>query len=204
MAVTAACTNVGANQHVGVWIVGEDKPEGGDIGLPEPSELPVSPDELEAHRVLPGFEDFYKAPPADSYTDPLDMPQWQPNGLQPHYPPLLPGAPGTAPQDRLKIKPSVLRGAANGADKIYDAFRAPAASLEDPAKKATSALAGWASAKGIHAAHKQWEQQAGTVTGWLAHIAESLRAGANDYGKTDAAVYDSLKAIRPRSGLDDL
>ncbi|GLV98381.1 hypothetical protein [Streptomyces lavendulae] len=55
------------------------------------------------------------------------------------------------------------------------------------------------------AAHRQWEQQAGTVAGWLAHIAESLRAGARDYTKTDAAIEDAFRGVRTRRTLvDDL
>ncbi|SED38675.1 hypothetical protein SAMN04490356_8234 [Streptomyces melanosporofaciens] len=39
--------------------------------------------------------------------------------------------------------------------------------------------------------HKHWEEQAGTVTAWLAHISESLRLAANTPCETGRGTPDS-------------
>ncbi|MEU5536710.1 hypothetical protein [Streptomyces sp. NPDC020362] len=173
----------------------------GDDKLPEPgqSKLPLSPDEIERHNILPGWEGHYTAPPAASTVDPLDRPP-----LQPSTPGLLPppGPSGTSGQN-LKIAPSVLKKAAGHVDDIHDAFYKPAATLEEPALKAVRTLADFESARAIRLVHRQWERQAGTVTAWLAHIAESLRSSDGTYTKTDAAVGQTANQVRIRSALED-
>ncbi|MEV6549788.1 hypothetical protein AB0M57_13915 [Streptomyces sp. NPDC051597] len=193
-----------------------------DDKLPEPSQLPLSPDELKRHH-SEWAAGTVKAPPADSYVDPLTpiplrpapplggspllKPPLQGPSLQGPplattpdfrlgpYPPLSPSGP---PQDMLRIAPGVLTAAAGRADEIHTAFTKPAAALEDPAQKASAAMDGWESAKAIRTAGTQWEKQAGTVAGWLARIAESLRVGAREYHTTDHAVDESLRGIAPR------
>ncbi|MDX3343562.1 MULTISPECIES: hypothetical protein [Streptomyces] len=197
--------------------------EAGDDRLSEPSKLPLSPDELARHNVLPGWEGRYAAPPADSYVDPLDRPPLQaapplfpgqdqappllrPPGQQAPYGPGLPGSPGTPgtpPGADLKIAPSVLSKAAGRADEIYDAFYKPAAGLEEAALKALAALQGWESHDAVRLAHRQWERQAGTVTAWLARIAESLRVADSTYTKTDMKVDEDMRQVRARSKLED-
>ncbi|GGW29238.1 hypothetical protein GCM10010503_00850 [Streptomyces lucensis JCM 4490] len=178
----------------------EHKDVQGDDRLPEPgqSKLPLSPDEIERHHVLPGWEGHYTAPSAGSTADPLDRPS-----LQPDTPGLIkPPSPGR-PGDRLKIAPGVLKKAAGQLDDIYDAFYKPAASLEGPASKAVRALGVFESALAIQLAHRQWERQAGTVTAWLAHIAESLRSSDGTYTRTDVAVGQTANQVRIRSALED-
>ncbi|MEU9235175.1 hypothetical protein [Streptomyces subrutilus] len=171
-----------------------------------PPDLPLTPDELEGHGSEWGGAVF-TAPPADSYADPL-----APVGL-PTGPPLLPQPPlGFQPfapaasgptQDALKIAPAVLTTAAEKADEIHTAFAKGAAALEEPARTASTAMAGWES-DALKAAHKQWEKQAGTVAGWLAHISESLRIAARDYKKTNADIDHSFRGVSRRSQLDGL
>ncbi|MDJ0382496.1 type VII secretion target [Streptomyces sp. G-G2] len=177
--------------------------------LPEPERLPLTPDELSKRNLGP-FAPFYQAPAADSYADPTTPRDLQPGPSfsQPQSPflrpPVSPTGPGPGGQrlgQRLKIAPSILNTAADRADEIHTAFTKPAAALEAPARTASTTMAGWESAYAIQAAHRQWEQQAGTVAGWLAHIAESLRAGARDYDKTDAAIEDAFRGVRVRRSL---
>ncbi|MFC9263829.1 hypothetical protein [Streptomyces hydrogenans] len=97
----------------------------------------------------------------------------------------------------------MLKTAADRIDDIYDHFYKPAASLEEPALKAVGALEGLESARAVRLAHRQWERQAGTVTGWLAHIAESLRASDGTYTRTDVAVGQTAGQVRVRSALED-
>ncbi|NXY96903.1 hypothetical protein HYE82_21460 [Streptomyces sp. BR123] len=154
---------------------------------------------------------FYTAPPADSYADPTvpRLSQQAPSPLQPQSPFLKPplgasgprGPHGELPGQRLKIEPAILNKAAGSADEIHTAFTKPAAALETPAKAAATAMAGWETEYALRAAHKQWETPAGTVAGWLAHIAESLRAGARDHTKTDAAIEEAFRGITPRRSL---
>ncbi|MFJ4522935.1 hypothetical protein ACIP4Y_18600 [Streptomyces sp. NPDC088810] len=178
----------------------ERKDTQGDDKLPEPgqSKLPLSPDEIERHGILPGFEGHYTAPPAASTADPLDRPQ-----LRPDPPGLLrpPAPPGGSKAD-LKIAPGILKKAAGQVDDIYDAFYKPAASLEEPALAAVRALEGFESARAVRLAHRQWERQAGTVTAWLAHISESLRSSDGTYTKTDVAVGQTAGQVRVRSALE--
>ncbi|MFF9770766.1 hypothetical protein ACF1GT_30005 [Streptomyces sp. NPDC014636] len=178
----------------------ESKAVPGDDKLPEPdrSKLPLSPDEIKRHGVLPGFEGLHTAPPADSTVDPLDLPQFRPppGFIKPPQPPAGSG-------DDLKIAPGVLKKAAGHADEIRDAFYKPAASLEEPARKAARALGTLESALAIQLAHRQWERQAGTVTAWLAHIAESLRSSDGTYTRTDVAVGLTANQLRVRSALED-
>jgi hypothetical protein len=60
---------------------GSDGKTTGDDRLPEPdgAKLPLSPDEIERHKVLPGWEGNYTAPPAGSTADPLVRPQLRPD-----------------------------------------------------------------------------------------------------------------------------
>ncbi|GHE29900.1 hypothetical protein [Streptomyces hydrogenans] len=97
----------------------------------------------------------------------------------------------------------MLKTAASRIDDIYDHFYKPAASLEEPALKAVGALEGLESARAGRLAHRQWERQACTVTGWLAHIAESLRASDGTYTRTDVAVGQTAGQVRVRSALED-
>ncbi|CAL9284307.1 MULTISPECIES: hypothetical protein [unclassified Streptomyces] len=183
----------------GTTAVSEGKATGDDR-LPEPdgAKLPLSPDELERHEVLPGWEGHYTAPPADSTADPLARPQ-----LRPDPPGLLrPPPPGGRSVD-LKIAPGVLKKAAGRIDDIYDHFHKPAASLEEPALKAVSALEGLESARAVRLAHRQWERQAGTVTAWLAHIAASLRASDGTYTRADMEAGQAVDRVRVRSALED-
>jgi hypothetical protein len=197
--------------------VSEGKAVQADDKLPEPSQskLPLSPDELHKHHVVPGFEGLYTVPPASSTNDPLNMTPLQPQtpgllkppgtpGRTADIPGLLkpPGQPGRS-QDRLKIAPSVLKKAAGSVDDVHNDFYKPAASLEEPALKAVRGLSGWQTALAINLVHRQWERQAGTVTAWLTHIAESLRSSDDTYTKTDAAVGDSARRVRVRSALED-
>ncbi|MFJ7170181.1 hypothetical protein ACIQUV_32335 [Streptomyces globosus] len=178
--------------------------------LPTPDQLPLTPDELKK-RDLENFAAFYKAPPADSYADPTTprLLQPTPSPLQPQSPflkpPTAPAGPrgphGELPGRRLNIEPAILNTAAGSADEIHTAFTKPAAALETPAKAAATAMAGWESEYALRAAHKQWEIQAGTVAGWLAHIAESLRAGARDHTKTDTAIEEAFRGVKPRRSL---
>ncbi|MGH4032716.1 type VII secretion target [Actinomycetota bacterium Odt1-20B] len=180
----------------------------GDDKLPEPSQtqLPISPDEVaKPHQAGDLAGDLAKAPPADSYQDPLDIkPLPKANPLLPRQSLLPPkGTPDPNGKDRLRVAPSVLRKCAHHTDEVHDAFYKAAASLEGPALTAAKGLSGWDSESGITLAHKYWEKQAGTVTGWLGHIAASLRASADDYHKTDVAVRDDLnRTPRLRSSLD--
>ncbi|MCJ1679028.1 hypothetical protein MTF65_17115 [Streptomyces sp. APSN-46.1] len=187
-----------------------------DDKLPEPAKLPLTPDELKRHNAE-WRGGLVQAPPANSYVDPLTPVPLRPTSplyqqpplLGPQQPPLFgtppfAPAPGGPPQDRLKIEPAVLNTAAGRADEIHTAFTKPAAALEEPARAAVTAMAGWDSGDAIKAAHKQWEKQAGTVAGWLAHIAESLRAGARDYSKTNVEIEQSFKGVTRRSGLEGL
>ncbi|MFB9387890.1 hypothetical protein ACFPM3_12085 [Streptomyces coeruleoprunus] len=180
-----------------------------DEELPIPDKLPLTPDELKK-RNLEFASPYYTAPPADSYADPTAPNLLQPESpFAPRSPFLQPPAPrgphGEAPGQRLRIEPGILNTAAGRADEIFTAFTKPAASLEGPARTAISALSEWQSAGGLREAHKRWEQQAGTVAGWIGRISESLRAGARDYTKTDAAVEESFQGrTRPRSALEGL
>ncbi|MET9916051.1 hypothetical protein ABZZ04_03080 [Streptomyces sp. NPDC006435] len=171
----------------------------GDDRLPEPdrAKLPLSPEEIERHKVLPGREGHYTAPPAGSTADPLVRPQLRPDppGLQP--------PPSGGQSVDLKIAPGVLKKAAGQIDDIHDHFYKPAASLEEPALKAVGALEGLESARAVRLAHRQWERQAGTVTAWLAHIAESLRASDGTYTRTDIAVGRTAGQVQVRSALED-
>ncbi|MEU3629482.1 hypothetical protein AB0E11_07900 [Streptomyces fradiae] len=172
----------------------------GDDRLPQPdkAKLPLSPDEMERHKIVPGWESHYTAPPADSTTDPLVRPQ-----LRPDPPGLLrPPPSGGRPVD-LRIAPGVLKKAAGRVDDIYAQFYKPVASLEEPALKAVGALEGLESARAVRLAHRQWERQAGTVTAWLAHIAESLRSSDGTYTRADMAAGQSVGQVRLRSALED-
>ncbi|MYX96553.1 protoporphyrinogen oxidase [Streptomyces sp. SID486] len=92
------CRAVG--RAVGGSLVSEQEAVPGDDKLPEPeqSKLPLSPDEIERHGVLPGFEGHYTAPAADSTADPLDRPQFRPppGALRPMPKGHVMGVPGTA------------------------------------------------------------------------------------------------------------
>ncbi|MEV5514592.1 hypothetical protein AB0L50_17000 [Streptomyces flaveolus] len=65
------------------------------------------------------------------------------------------------------------------------------------------ALEGLESARAVRLAHRQWERQAGTVTAWLAHIAESLRLSDGSYTRADMAVEQTVGRVRLRSPLED-
>ncbi|MFJ9645962.1 hypothetical protein [Streptomyces sp. NPDC101206] len=182
----------------------------GEEILPEPGQLPLTPEELKRHHQEYAAP-FYKAPTADAYADPLDTRTFEPKvpSLKPPSPFLTPTGPtgphGEPAGQRLNIEPAILNKAAERADDIHTAFAKPAAALKEPANAAGNAMAGWECAYAIGAAHKQWEVQAGVVAGWLAHIAESLRAGARDHTKTDTAIEEAFRGVkRPRSLLEGL
>ncbi|MEV3992066.1 hypothetical protein AB0J57_24450 [Streptomyces sp. NPDC049837] len=42
------------------------------------------------------------------------------------------------------------------------------------------------------------------MAAWLGHIAESLRAGAGDYTKTDAAIEEEFRGVKVRSRIEGL
>ncbi|KOV62710.1 hypothetical protein [Streptomyces sp. MMG1121] len=195
----------------------EGKAVPADDKLPEPgqSKLPLTPDELQKHHVIPGFEGLHTAPPASSTKDPLNMPTLQPDTPGLLRPPGQSGPPADIPglltppgqsgqsRERLEIAPAVLNKAAGSVDDIHDDFYKPAASLEEPALKAVAALTEFESARAIRLAHRQWERQSGTVTAWLTHIAESLRSADSTYKKTDCAVGDTARQVQIRSALMD-
>ncbi|GAA2333634.1 hypothetical protein [Streptomyces cuspidosporus] len=106
----------------------------------------------------------------------------------PELPPSLQGK-------KLKIATSVLRAAADSADKIYDDFSKPAAALEEPTKSAVTAMGGWESARALKTSHGNWEAQAGTVVAWLQTISESLRAAARSHTSTDHEVWESIQPV---------
>ncbi|MEU9096182.1 hypothetical protein [Streptomyces sp. NPDC048361] len=175
-----------------------------DDKLPEPSQLPLTPEELDKHHA-PWAAGTTVAPSADSYADPLAVRPLQPNPVQQPSPFLKPAPQAGRRQEgeRLKIEPSILTGAAGRADEIHTAFTKPAAALEAPALAAASAMEGWETALALKTAHTHWETQAGTVAGWLAQIAASLRAGAKDYTKTDAAIDEAFRGVKsPRSPFE--
>ncbi|MDX3233454.1 hypothetical protein [Streptomyces sp. ME19-01-6] len=154
-----------------------------DKDLPEPknTQLPL----------LPGTstDRGFFAPP------PLMARPGMPNIYDPNAPKpgrgLAPGVHGPAPQN-LAITPSVLRGAAGKADEVYDTLYKQAASLEEPTAKAARAVKGRQVERALRQSHKHWEEQAGTVTAWLAHISESLRAAANVHVKQDLGTGESF------------
>ncbi|MFG2751903.1 type VII secretion target [Streptomyces xanthophaeus] len=179
-----------------------------DDKLPEPSQLPLTPDELKRHN-SEWAGNITKAPAPDSYRDPLTPLPLKPASPLLQQPPSLGNqpfapAPDGPTQDRLKIEPGVLNTAAGKADEIHTAFTKPAAALEEHALAVAAAMTGWDSGDAVKAAHKQWEKQAGAVAGWLAHIAESLRIGARDYHKTNAEIEQSFQGLKRRSMLDGL
>ncbi|MFI1329051.1 hypothetical protein ACH4U7_02715 [Streptomyces sp. NPDC020845] len=145
-----------------------------DNDLPEPKDdqLPLPP----------GSEGGLIAPP------PLSAQPGKPNIYDPNAPaprrPLAPGVQGPVPQN-LAIAPGVLRGAAGKADEVYDTLHKQAASLEEPTSTAVKGVHGLQVESALRRSHKHWEEQAGTVTAWLAHISESLRAAAAIHVKQD-------------------
>ncbi|ADI04948.1 hypothetical protein SBI_01827 [Streptomyces bingchenggensis BCW-1] len=146
-----------------------------DNDLPEPKDdqLPLPPGSSEGGLL---------APP------PLSAQPGKPNIYDPNAPapkrPLAPGVQGPVPQN-LAIAPGVLRGAAGKADEVYDTLHKQAASLEEPTSTAVKGVHGLQVESALRRSHKHWEEQAGTVTAWLAHISESLRAAADIHVKQD-------------------
>jgi hypothetical protein len=163
-----------------------------DNDLPEPKDdqLPLPPS-AEGGGVI--------APP------PLSAQPGKPNIYDPNAPapkrPLAPGVQGPVPQN-LAIAPSVLRGAAGKADEVYDTLHKQAASLEEPTSTAVKGVHGLQVESALRRSHKHWEEQAGTVTAWLAHISESLRAAAGMHVKQDLDTGDSF-GQKDRPGLYD-
>ncbi|MGO4427925.1 hypothetical protein AB4Z54_56735, partial [Streptomyces sp. MCAF7] len=70
-------------------------------------------------------------------------------------------------------------------DEVYDTLHRQAASLEEPTSTAVKGVHGLQVESALRRSHKHWEEQAGTVTAWLAHISESLRAAADIHVKQD-------------------
>ncbi|MDX3227845.1 hypothetical protein [Streptomyces sp. ME19-01-6] len=153
-----------------------------DNDLPEPKDdqLPLPPGSSEGGLL---------APP------PLSAQPGKPNIYDPNAPaprrPLAPGVQGPVPQN-LAIAPGVLRGAAGKADEVYDTLHKQAASLEEPVSTAVKGVQGLQAESALRRSHKHWEEQAGTVTAWLAHISESLRAAADMHVKQDLGTGDSF------------
>ncbi|MGY0064728.1 hypothetical protein ACWY4P_51275 [Streptomyces sp. LZ34] len=164
-----------------------------DNDLPEPKDdqLPLPPGPSEGGGIL--------APP------PLSAQPGKPNIYDPNAPaprrPLAPGVQGPVPQN-LAIAPSVLRRAAGKADEVYDTLHKQAASLEEPTSTAVKGVHGLQVESALRRSHKHWEEQAGTVTAWLAHISESLRAAADIHVKQDLGTGDSF-GRKERPGLYD-
>lgn len=154
-----------------------------DKDLPEPKDTQLP--------LLPGTstDRGFFAPP------PLMARQGMPNVYDPNSPRpgrgLAPGVQGPLPQ-HLAIAPGVLRGAAGKADEVYDTLYKQAASLEEPTATAARAVKGLQVESALRRSHKHWEEQAGTVTAWLAHISESLLAAANAHVRQDLSTGDSF------------
>ncbi|MEU0803790.1 hypothetical protein [Streptomyces sp. NPDC005970] len=165
-----------------------------DNDLPEPGDdqLPLPPGSAEGGGLI--------APP------PLAAQPGKPNIYDPGAPaprrPLAPGVQGPVPQN-LAIAPGVLRGAAGKADEVYDTLHKQAASLEEPTSTALKGVGGLQAESALRRSHKHWEEQAGTVTAWLAHISESLRAAAGIHVKQDLDTGDSFGLKEPRFPADD-
>ncbi|MET9292281.1 type VII secretion target [Streptomyces sp. NPDC003077] len=109
---------------------------------------------------------------------PSDMGKFNPPG----QPPARLGGPG------LQVEPGVLRQAAGAADGVFEDFRKPAASLEEPMSNAAGKLVGWETARALKTAAENWERQAGAVTAWIANISESLQATARNYQASDDGI----------------
>ncbi|MER7792044.1 hypothetical protein [Streptomyces sp. NPDC097640] len=163
-----------------------------DNDLPEPQDdqLPIPPGPSGEGRG--GF-----APP------PLGALPCQPNIYSPPFAPappprrpLAPGVQGPVPQN-LAIAPAVLRGAAGKADEVYNTLHRQAASLEEPTSIAARGVDGLQVESALRRSHKHWEEQAGTVTAWLAHISESLRAAADIHVQQDLGTGDSFGQQQP-------
>ncbi|QKV91497.1 hypothetical protein HUT19_06820 [Streptomyces sp. NA02950] len=163
-----------------------------DLPEPKDDELPLPPGKP--------ITDGLFAPP------PLLAPPGDPNIYDPSSPapkrPLAPGVQGPVPQN-LAIAPGVLRGAAGKADDVYDTLHKQAASLEEPTKTAAKAVEGLAVESALKHSHKHWEEQAGTVTAWLAHISESLRLAANTHVKQDLGTGDTFDKHKKSPFLKD-
>jgi hypothetical protein len=146
-----------------------------DNDLPQPKEdqLPIPPGHTNEGVIAP--------PPLGALIGRPNI--YDPNAPAPQRP-LGPGVQGPVPQN-LAIEPSVLRGAAGKADDVYDVLHKQAASLEAPTNTAAKAVEGLQTESALKRSHKHWEEQAGTVTAWLAHISESLRAAADTHVKND-------------------
>ncbi|MCQ8188088.1 hypothetical protein [Streptomyces rugosispiralis] len=154
-----------------------------DEDLPEPKddELPLPPGK-------PITDGIFAPPPLASQPDRANI--YDPTAPIPKRP-LGPGVQGPVAQN-LAIAPSVLRGAAGKADDVYDTLHKQAASLEEPTATAAKAVAGLQVESALKRSHKHWEEQAGTVTAWLAHISESLRQAANAHVRQDGGTGDSF------------
>lgn len=160
-----------------------------DNDLPEPrdDQLPLPPGSE------PGGVGLFAPPP-------LGAAPCQPNIYDPRAPaprrPLAPGVQGPVPQN-LAIAPTVLRGAAGKADEVYATLHRQAASLEEPTSIAARGVDGLQVESALRRSHKHWEEQAGTVTAWLAHISESLRAAADMHVQQDLGTGDSFGRQQP-------
>ncbi|AQW54911.1 hypothetical protein [Streptomyces violaceusniger] len=152
-----------------------------DLPEPKDDELPLPPDR-------PLTEGIFAPPPL--LAPPGSANIYDRNAPTPQRP-LGPGVQGPVPQN-LVIAPSVLRGAAGKADDVYDTLHKQAASLEEPTATAAKAVDGLQVQSALKRSHKHWEEQAGTVTAWLAHISESLRLAANTHVKQDGGTGDSF------------
>lgn len=132
---------------------------------------------------------------ADRSGGPLPYLPLPPGARGPLDPPLLGSAPpGIGPP--LVIAEGVLRKAAGVTDEVFDAFHDPAASVHDPATKATRELAGWDSSAALKTSLKSWEQQAKAAEGWLARIAESLRTSSHAYTGTNQGIEQQFNKLR--------
>lgn len=147
-----------------------------DLPQPKDGELPLPPG---ADMTKDGF-----FAPAPLLSQPGRANVYDPNAPVPQRP-LGPGVHGPVAQN-LVIEPSVLRGAAGKADEVYDTLHKQAASLEEPTSTAAKAVEGLQVEQALRRSHKHWEEQAGTVTAWIANISESLRLAASTHVAHDA------------------
>ncbi|MFI0773963.1 hypothetical protein [Streptomyces sp. NPDC021212] len=164
-----------------------------DLPEPKDSELPLPPGKS------PVRDGFFAPPPLASQPGRSNI--YDPTAPAPKRP-LAPGVQGPVPQN-LAIAPSVLRGAAGKADEVYDTLHKQAASLEEPTATAAKAVDGLQAQSALKRSHKHWEEQAGTVTAWLAHISESLRLAANTHVKQDKDTGDSFGGGKQSPYLKD-
>ncbi|MDX2922604.1 MULTISPECIES: hypothetical protein [Streptomyces] len=136
-----------------------------------------------------------KEPAAGTGDEPLPFAPLPPGARGPLDPPPL-GTPPPGFGPRLVIAEGVLTKAAGVADKVFDDFRKPARSVDEPTAKAARELAGWESAAALRTSLKNWQNQSKAAETWLIRIAESLRASSQAYTSTSQAVGQQFSVLR--------